>query len=337
MNLITGLNGVGKTNLLDAIYLMGACRSYFSRIDQQSIGFGHPFSVVHGQFSKTGQKQKASVSLFAEKPKKFFAEGKEISRASEFFGRYPSVMISPEDLKLVTGGSEERRNFIDSIIAGVNKSFLEALGKAKKLTERRNAVLAQCLPGTSPDWALVEIIDGELAPLANQITLVRRQFCNDFIPILKEKYAAISQAEEPGLLFQSPIEGRNFLDILVENRKADLAAGRTTVGVHREDFELLLNQASLKKYGSQGQQKTFVLALKLAQFTYQEQQTGFPPILLLDDLFDRLDLNRVEQLVSLVTQAPFGQLFITDPNKTRVEAAFKTLGMETQGTHLKKG
>jgi len=330
------LNGVGKTNLLDSIFLLGSCRSYFSRIDQQSIGFGQPYTVVHGQFLKSGHQQKASVSLFAEKPKKFFAEGKEITKASDFFGRYPSVMISPEDLKLVTGGSEDRRNFIDSIIAGVSDTFLAELGKVKKLTERRNAVLALCPPGTSPNWEFLEVIDEELAPLSASVSTTRQTFCQDFSPILQEKYAAISQSEIPELIFQSPLQNRNFSELLFVNRQADQAAGRTTVGVHREDIELLLNGTSLKKYGSQGQQKTYVLALKLAQFTYQEQKTGFPPILLLDDLFDRLDVERVEHLVDLVTKPPFGQLFITDPNKTRVQTAFQNLGLPFACTELKK-
>lgn len=325
MNVITGLNGVGKTNLLDSIYLLGACRSYFSRIDQQSVSFGAGFAVVHAQFQKLQHMHKASVSLFADKPKKFFADGKEINRASDFFGRFPSVMISPEDLKLVQGGSEERRNFVDSIVAAVDKTFLEALGKTKKLTERRNAILSQIQQGYALDPALLEVIEEELAPLGILVSQQRSAFCQTFKPLLAETYASISEAESSDLQFVSPIINEDYKSLLRANRQIDITVGRTTTGIHKEDVDFLLNGYSLRKFGSQGQQKTFVLALKLAQFLYQQQSTGFAPILLLDDLFDRLDLQRVQHLVSLVVQPPFGQLFITDPNQKRVEEAFKKL------------
>jgi len=333
-NLITGLNGVGKTNLLDAIYLLGSCRSYFSRIDSQSISFGSEFSVVHGQFYHDKHLQKASVSLFENKAKKFFAEGKEVGKVADFFGRFPSVMISPEDLKLVQGGSEERRSFMDGIISLVNKNFLYDLSHAKKLTERRNALFLMASQGHFIDNDLLEIIDEDLVRTSHAISNERTKFLDTFLPILRQKYSSINTEEIPGLKLISPLEGRNYAEILKDNRSADMVAGRTTIGVHKEDLEFILNDKSLKKFGSQGQQKTFVLALKLAQFDFQKTETGTTPILLLDDLFDRLDLFRVDQLVSMVIKPPFGQIFVSDPNKARVEAAFNNHGLETKSIHL---
>ncbi len=324
INCFTGANGMGKTNLLDAIHYLSLCKSFFNTIDSQNISFEQPFFMVQGLFEKEGREEEVLVSLKRAQKKVVKRNKNEYEKLSEHIGAFPLVMISPLDTILITGGGSERRRFVDGIISQFDKHYLDKLISYNSILLQRNALLKQFAISRSFDGALLEILDEQLAEMGNYVHASRIKFLNDFIPVFEKFYRLLSgNAEEVALKYISSLEGNTFLEALKLSLHKDCALAHTSVGTHRDDLNFLLGRNEVKKYASQGQQKTYLLALKLAQYEYIKTKTGIKPLLLLDDVYDKLDNKRFEQLILLVSSDDFGQVFITDTNTERMQQLFQ--------------
>lgn len=323
MNCFTGANGMGKTNLLDAIHYLSLCKSFFNTIDSQNISFGEPFFMIQGVFEKDGREEEVMVSV-KRAQKKIVARNKnEYEKLSEHIGLFPLVMISPLDSVFITGGSDQRRRFLDGIISQFDKRYLDELIAYNNVLQQRNALLKQFGMQRSFDGALLEVMDEQLAGHGEYIHAVRTEFLNDFIPVFEKYYKLLSENAEPvELKYVSTLEGLSYVEALKRSAHKDCAVEHTSVGVHRDDLDFLLQENEVKKYASQGQQKTYLLALKLAQYEYIRNKTGIKPLLLLDDVYDKLDHKRFEKLIHLVSSDDFGQVFITDTSFERIKELF---------------
>ncbi len=319
----TGPNGSGKTNLLDAIYYLAFCKSYFNPADSQIITHNEPLMVLQGNFYENFEEIKIHCGLRRGQRKIFKKNGKEYERLSDHIGLIAAVMISPTDQFLITDGSEERRRFLDAVISMQDRNYLETLISHNRYLAQRNALLRSFAERNTFDSASIEIWDVQLEKAADTIFEKRKKFISDFINTFKFVYLQIGNEKEvPDLIYQTQLNSKTAKEVLNSNLQRDLLAGTTTSGIHKDDIEFRLDKFPLKKYASQGQQKTFLLALKIAQFYWLKQTLGKPPILLLDDIFEKLDNQRVERLFNLVASNDFGQVFITDTDQKRVSAAF---------------
>ena len=329
VNCLVGNNGVGKTNVLDAIYYLSFCKSYFNPIDSQNILHGQEFFAVHGHYEglqEEGVETLVSCVLKKGQNKQLKYNKKAVSAFAEHIGRIPLVIVTPSDQTLILGGSEVRRKFMDGVISQADKSYLQSLLQYQKAVEQRNRLLKQCYEDRYFDEEAIALWDEQLVRFGEPIHEARCRFLEGFMPLFRNYFALISNqvAEVPAIEHLSQLrEPTPFADQLREARKRDSVVLYTTAGPHKDDLDFLLSDYQVRKFGSQGQQKTYLLALKLAQFEYISQQTGIKPILLLDDIFDKLDLLRVKQLVRLVGSTRFGQVFITDTQEGRVEAIFE--------------
>jgi DNA replication and repair protein RecF len=317
-NCLLGQNGAGKTNLLDAIFYLSFFKSAFNHIDHQSILIGESFFRIDGVFHKNNKTETVHASLKSGE-KKLLKHNKIIcEKISEHIGRFPAVMITPYDTDLVREGSEMRRKFIDAIISQTDKTYLEHLIRYNHYLKQRNALLKQFYEKRSTDHAQLEPYNFQIISLGLKIYERRNLFMNQFLTIFQHFYKALTNsAEEVSLTYTSDCENVDFATYFYSAYEKDYHLQRTTLGIHTDDYEFKIGDASLKKFGSQGQQKSFVIALKLAQTQYIYDNTGLSPILLLDDIFDKLDDSRIAKLISIVTQSPFGQLFITDARPER--------------------
>jgi DNA replication and repair protein RecF len=326
VNCFVGNNGEGKTNLLDAIHYLSFCKSYFNSIDSQNIKHNEPFFVVQGVFEKEEKEENVYCGLKRNQKKKFKRNQKEYSRLADHIGHFPVVMISPYDSDLIAEGSEIRRKFIDSIISQFDRNYLDNLISYNKVVSQRNALLKQFAEMRGFDAESLEIWDAQLIELAQQIYEVRKTFLENFIPIFQEYFELITNGKEAvSITYKSHLNENDFPDLVLRVREKDRAIQYTSVGVHKDDLVLKIGDHTIKKFGSQGQQKSFLIALKLAQYHYIKQEKGLSPILLLDDIFDKLDSKRVKQLMELVTKNTFGQVFITDTNVDRIPDIFENL------------
>lgn len=324
INSFVGNNGRGKTNVLDAIYHLAFAKSYFNPIATQNITHGHEFFVISGAFEKSGRAEKITVSSKRGQKRLVKRNGKEYERISEHIGLIPLVIISPADRDLITEGSDTRRKFLDSVISLEDTIYLNRLIKYNKLVQQRNALLKYFNANRSFDSNALEAYDEQIIDLAQFIHDRRREVLDQFIPIFNRYYEQISQSdEEVDIAYKSDLENGGFADLLSKNQQKDLQLQYTSVGTHKDDLLFQLNGFPIKKFGSQGQQKSFLTALKLAQFEFIKQKSGTVPILLLDDIFDKLDESRVAQLVSMVNEDQFGQIFISDTHPERTEAVIK--------------
>ncbi|HXB40856.1 MAG TPA: DNA replication/repair protein RecF [Bacteroidia bacterium] len=323
INCFTGANGMGKTNLLDAIHYLSLCKSFSNTVDSQSISFEQPFFMVQGLFDKNGREEEVLVSLRRAQKKVVKRNKNEYEKLAEHIGLFPLVMISPLDTILITGGGGERRRFVDGIISQFDKYYLEKLISYNGILQQRNALLKQFAVSRSFDGALLEIMDEQIAETGNYIHEARVKFLNDFIPVFEKYYRELSgNAEQVQLRYISTLQGAAYLEALKLSLHKDCAVEHTSVGIHRDDLDFLLAGHEVKKYASQGQQKTYLLALKLAQYEYIKNKTGIKPLLLLDDVYDKLDNKRFEKLIALVSSDDFGQVFITDTNTERMRVLF---------------
>ncbi len=326
INCFTGNNGVGKTNVLDAIYYLSFSKSFFNSIDSQNINFNQDFFIIQGEYSFGDQSEKISIGLKKGKKKTVKRNNKTYKRLSDHIGLFPLVMVSPADVNLITDGSEARRKFIDGVISQFDSVYLENLLNYNKALIQRNALLKQFSDNQYFDSDSLDIWNEKLAQYAMPVHQKRKAFLNDFIPIFQKYYAIVSGGKEiVGLTYTSHLGENHFLDLLHENLSSDLRSQHTKVGVHKDDLEFLISENSVKKYGSQGQQKTYVLALKLAQFEIIKSAKNMKPILLLDDIFDKLDNLRVKALMELVSEHNFGQIFISDTSSQRVLEQFEDI------------
>lgn len=326
INCLTGDNGVGKTNLLDAIYYLSFCRSYFSLPDSALIRHNEDFLILQGWYSRLEDAEEIFCGIKRHHKKKFSRNGNDYKKLADHIGLLPLVMLSPGDSELVTGGSEERRKFVDSIISQYDRVYLENLIDYNRLLAQRNALLKDFAAKSHFDRTSLEIYDERMTIIGNQIFETRKEFLSQFIPLFQHLYAYISgQNEDARLVYESQLTQDSFSSLLRQHESKDRMLQYSTCGIHKDDLLFELNGYPLKKTGSQGQQKTFIIALRLAQFDFIKAAKGLKPLLMFDDLFDKLDGKRVEKILSLVAEDHFGQIFITDTNLQRLESILKNL------------
>lgn len=329
INCIIGDNGVGKTNILDAIYHLSMCKSYFTQQDRQCIRNDEDFYVVQGEYDIDGKQEKIYCGLHRdERHKSFRRNGAEYQRLTDHIGLIPIVFSSPTDTILIFD-SDARRKFVDSIISQFDNIYLKSLAMYKRALEHRNTLLHKLHDGFSVNDAEFEIWDMQLADYGTKIYEKRKQFINEIIPIFQKYYAQISGGrEEVKLIYDSELNEMTFDQLLASHRDRDRAASHTTGGSHRDDFTFLLGDSSIRQCGSQGQQKTYLISLKFAQFDYIQRKVGQKPILLLDDIFDKLDPKRVKVISQMVSSDEFGQIFITDTSYDRMPNMLADLDIE---------
>ncbi|MGC6431305.1 MAG: DNA replication/repair protein RecF [Jejuia sp.] len=324
INCFVGNNGVGKTNILDAIYHLSFGKSYFNPIAIQNIKHEEDFFVVNGDYEKQDKPEKIVVSLKRGQKKVIKRNGKAYEKFSEHIGFLPLVIISPADRDLIIEGSSTRRKFMDSVISQSDKSYLTQLINYNKVLAQRNALLKYFALNHTFNADTLEVYNDQLTEYGTVIFQKREAFLKDFIPIFKARYRSISNNNETvDLVYHSHLSEETLDQLLITNLNKDKALQFTSVGIHKDDLLFTINGHPVKKFGSQGQQKSFLIALKLAQFDFIKAQSGVNPILLLDDIFDKLDEQRVSQIIKLVDDENFGQLFISDTHADRTENAVK--------------
>ncbi|MBN2485174.1 MAG: DNA replication/repair protein RecF [Bacteroidales bacterium] len=319
VNCFVGNNGVGKTNMLDAVYYLCMTKSYFQLSDQYSVRQGSAFMALQAGFEINGTNDEIYCALKTGNRKQLRKNKKEYPKLSDHIGNYPVVMISPSDSSLISDGSDERRKYLNAVISQYDHGYLNDVILYNKILVQRNKLLKdfQKTPGAAE---LLEIYTEQLIPCGVRIFEKRNTFLNKLLPIFKEFYSVISQnSENIGLKYVSQLTGKHFGELLSKSHNADLQAQTTTCGVHKDDIDLLMDGCPIKKIGSQGQQKTFLVALKLAQFSFIKQVKNITPILLLDDIFDKFDIHRVKQILNMVSGNSFGQIFITHTNEQRMK------------------
>ncbi len=327
LNCFIGKNGMGKTNLLDAVYYLSFCKSHNNQVDSQNIKHDADFALIQGYYLLGGSdEEEFFCSLRRRQKKQFKRNKKEYEKLSDHIGCLPLVMVSPSDSDLITGGSDERRKFMDVVLSQFDKEYLHALIRYNKALQQRNALLKSDMQA---DESLYELWEEQLAYEGQIIHTKRKAFVEQFIPTFQYYYNFICQSNETvELKYESPLDEGNLVDLLKHKRERDKIIGYTTAGVHRDDLDMRMDDYSIKKVGSQGQNKTYVVAMKLAQFDFLKKAGSTTPILLLDDIFDKLDSTRVEQIVKLVSEDNFGQIFITDTNRDHLDDILKGLNSD---------
>lgn len=338
VNIFTGLNGHGKTNILDAIHYLSSCKSYFNPIDSQNIKHGEDFFVVEGSFENKESTDKIYCGVKKGQKKIFKKNKTEYERLAEHIGRYPAVVISPYDKDLITDGSELRRKFMDSIICQYDRNYLDELIHYNRLLRQRNSLLKYFWENRSFDAENLAVWTNQLIESAKKIFAGRAAFIQRFEPVFQMHYSAISgNAETAQLIHKSDVAQGDFTDVIAQSLEKDKRSAYTNVGTHKDDLRFKIDMHPLKKFGSQGQQKTFLIALKLAQFDLIKETTGKVPVLLLDDIFDKIDDERVTHLMQLVSDHSFGQIFITDTHPDRIARIFEAISESVKVFEIKKG
>ena len=323
---ICGLNGKGKTNLLDAIYYCCFTKSYFSKTDALSVQFNKDGFRLQANFEKQNELQKLVCIHRGAGKKELLLNDVPYEKMSQHIGSFPAVMIAPDDIELITGGSEERRRFIDTVISQMDGEYLQQLIQYNKVLQQRNSLLKRFADEGKTDWPLLEVLDEQLIKPGNFIYNKRKQFTAALIPLVQKFYNQISgNSEAVTLQYESQLNDNSFESLLNQYRQKDFLLQRSNAGVHKDDISLLLNDQSFKNTASQGQRKSLLFALKLAEFELLKANKGFAPLLFLDDVFEKLDDNRMQQLLHWVCNQNEGQVFITDTHKDRLEEAFVEL------------
>jgi len=325
INCFVGKNGIGKTNILDAIYHLSYGKSYFNPLAVQNIRHGEEFFVVDGVFEKDQRDEQIICSLKKGQKKILKRNNKPYERFSDHIGFIPLVIISPSDQDLIIEGSETRRKFIDSVISQLDSTYLQQLIQYQKIIAQRNALLKYFAANQTFEYDTLSIYNEQLDVLGTSIFEKRKQFLEDFIPIFNQHHQSITNsAETVQIVFESQLSEKPLLQLFEENLAKDRILQYTSVGIHKDDLSFEIDSFPIKKFGSQGQQKSFLIALKLAQFEFIKKQSGVLPILLFDDIFDKLDETRVSKIVEMVNDETFGQLFISDTHPERTENIVKS-------------
>ena len=326
INCFVGANGIGKTNILDAIYHLSFGKSYFNPIATQNIRHAADFFVIDGQFEKEERIEKIVCSLKKGAKKIIKRNGKAYERLSDHIGFLPLVIISPADRDLIVEGSDTRRKFIDGVISQQDKKYLQDLIKYKKVLAQRNSLLKYFHLNQTFDPTTLSVYNEQLSEYGSAIFKKRVDFLEAFIPIFRGQYATISgEKEQIDLKYESKLINDTLISLLKKTVDRDKALQYTSAGIHKDDLSFEIDGHPIKKFGSQGQQKSFLIALKLAQFQFIKEQAKTTPILLLDDIFDKLDENRVGHIVTLVNDKNFGQIFISDTHAERTENVVKNI------------
>ena len=331
INCFVGNNGVGKTNILDAIYHLSMGKSYFNIKNDQIINKGKNYMLVDGVFELNGKKESIVCSLKLGEKKVLKRNAKPYKKFSNHIGLIPVVLISPYDNDLINEGSSERRKFIDSIISQNDKEYLTNLIAYTKVIQNRNKLLKEYNKSVDFDLDTIGVYDDQIYKLSGPIFNARENFIKEFTPIVLEKYKQISDNKEKiSISYKSDLINNNIQNLIEDSFQKDVILQFTSVGLHKDDFIFNIDNNRIKKFGSQGQQKSFLIALKLAQFDYLKNKTGNSPILLMDDIFDKLDLYRVKRIVEIVNSTNFGQLFLSDTDKERIERVLSSLNLSTK-------
>lgn len=325
INCFVGNNGMGKTNMLDAIYFLSMCKSGLMVPDTQCVKHDEPFFVLEGVYENDSLVDKVYCGFKQGAGKIIKKNGKEYEKIADHIGLYPLVQISPADNNLVQESGDERRRFMNVVISQIDRTYLSALQKYNRLLAHRNKLLKSDIANRA-SYDVLEVIDFQMEEVGTYIYRARCKFIEELQPLFDRYYAYISESKEvAGIRYISHLSKGSMKELLHGSFEKDRLLQHTSVGIHRDDIELHLNGYSAKKMGSQGQQKTLLIALKLAQFELMKKASGIMPLLLLDDIFDKLDPLRVARLIELVANEQFGQIFITDSNKHRLEEALGRL------------
>ena len=328
VNCFVGNNGAGKTNILDAIHYLSQTKSYFNHIDSQNIQFKEDYFMLKGTFYKNGSTSEIQCNLKEGEAKKVQKNNKKYNRFSEHIGQFPIIIISPTDTNLILEDSDVRRKYLDSSIAQFKQSYLQVLIQYNKTLKQRNALLKQFNEKGYYDAITLDIYDKQLIEHGNIIHRERKDFLKKLRPVFNKYYSEISEGNEiVDLEYRSQLNNHDFKTLLIQSNPKDRISKRTQIGTHKDDIIFKMNDYSIKKIGSQGQQKSFLIALKLAQFEFIKKELGFKPILLLDDIFDKLDDHRILKLISFVDKNVFGQVFITDTHVERSSAILSKSGI----------
>jgi DNA replication and repair protein RecF len=324
-NCFVGNNGVGKTNILDAVHYLSLTKSFFNNSDTLSIRHGEDYFMLKGFIIKDGSQDELFCAFQKQRQKVFKLNGKEYPRMSDHVGRYPVVMVSPADSILITGGSEERRRFMNMFISQYDPLYLDAHMRYNKALMQRNSIIRE---GGRDTESMLEIYDEQMAPAAEVIHNARLLLVENLLPLFTSYYENISgSAERVGIRYKSHLGGGDYLQQLISARSRDFAMQHTTTGIHRDDLVFEIDGHPARTTASQGQQKSFIVALKLAKFGLISRMNGFTPALLLDDIFDKFDQKRVEEIIRLVGSGEFGQVFITDTQQDRIHRILDTTGV----------
>lgn len=336
LNCLTGKNGMGKTNLLDAIYYLCMCKSRINSLDKYALKHGENFIRLEGLFSRNVQNEKIVGKIIPGKSKVIERNNVPYSKFSEHIGFLPVVIILPDDTVMIKEGSEERRKFMDNTLSQIDSEYLSNLISYNKLLKQRNALLKQS--NGVIDYTLLEIYDQQMSRPAQLIHQKRKDFIASFIPLFQRWYKGISQeAEEVGIEYKSQLLDKTYIENVKLNLQKDSYLQRSTSGIHKDDLIFQLSSNPMKRYASQGQLKSFVLSLGLARFEILKLYRKISPILLLDDIFDKLDRNRVSQLLSLLSTKNFGQIFLTDTHESRVKEVIANFTREFRIYKVEEG
>ncbi len=328
---ICGRNGAGKTNLLDAIHYLCFTKSYFSRTDAINVKHGSQGFRIEGHLQLNGQEEKAVCILRETGKKEFTLNDEAYSRFSKHIGRYPCVVIAPDDVELIIGGSEERRRFIDTILSQLDPLYLQALIHYTKILQQRNSFLRSLQDGYGRDLSVLDVLDSQLAREGDLVFQKRAAFLQDFLPLAKRRYREISGQDEPmSLVYDSELHTASLAELLRITRQKDTVVQRTSAGVHRDDLLFKMGDQTFRSIASQGQRKSLLFALKLAEMDILKREKGFSPLLLLDDVFEKLDEERITNLLAQVCSDTETQIFITDTNCKRLAEGFERIGQEGQ-------
>lgn len=329
INCFVGNNGVGKTNILDAIHYLSLTKSFFNSIDAINIRHGEDYFIIQGSFQKDGEDENIYCAFQKQKQKLVKRNGREYQRLSDHVGRFPVVMISPADSFLITEGSEERRKFMNKIISQYNPEYLESVLSYGKALQQRNRLLKDFRTTNSFDPEMLAVWDAQLARYGTVIYNERRILVDELIPVFSEYYSLISSGRENVRLgYRSHLADSDYATLLEKNLEKDRILEYTTTGVHKDDLLLEMDGHPVRALGSQGQQKSYLVALKLAKYDYIKRKSGLSPILLLDDIFDKFDADRVEQIIRLVGEGRFGQIFVTDTHQERLQTILSSHNTE---------
>lgn len=316
VNCISGNNGEGKTNLIDSIYYMSMTKSAFASSDKYILRHGSEEFALAGTYAmENGTRSRFSMKMTSKGEKKVKRDDKPYQKISEHIGLLPVVMVSPADVSMVSESGEERRRFVNAVLSQMSREYMSNMQQYNRLLLQRNKMLKDMVP----DRSLLEVVDMRLSAIAEPIHKARKQFVQDLKPIVAEYYKALSgDSEQVDIFYETELDNAPLEQLLAQSYEKDRIMKHTTEGIHRDDFIFTMNGQPIRRYGSQGQQKSFLVSLKFAQYEIMKRNYGFAPILLLDDVFDKLDMGRISNLLQMVASKDFGQIFITDSNKVRM-------------------